>query len=180
MTTGGHERCGDCGYGYDDLPRAELSTTVRRLATEHAARLTGAPPDLLRTRRSSGTWSPLEYGCHVRDVLIVQRERLALALSADTPRFASMRREERVVENRYNEQDPADVATRLIDAAGALAAVIDTLTPEGWARTGVYNYPTTQVRTLEWVVRHTIHEEQHHLLDVDRQLASPGRTPGER
>lgn len=51
------------------------------------------------------TWSALEYTCHVRDVLAVQRERLVSALTEQRPLFAPMRRDERAVEQRYNEQD---------------------------------------------------------------------------
>jgi len=53
----------------------------------------------------------LEYACHVRDVLRFQRERVALAQAEDRPRFASMRRDERAVAERYNDQDPAVVAS---------------------------------------------------------------------
>ena len=39
-----------------------------------------------------------------------------------------------------------------------------------WDRTVVYNYPSHSVRSLRWVAVHTVHELQHHLLDVRRQL----------
>ncbi|WP_406044517.1 hypothetical protein OG799_08560 [Micromonospora sp. NBC_00898] len=38
-------------------------------------------------------WSPLEYTCHVRDVLRVQGERLALALVTEEPEFTPMGRD---------------------------------------------------------------------------------------
>ena len=45
-----------------------------------------------------------------------------------------------------------------------------TLDAAGWERTGVYNYPTPQLRTVEWIGRHTVHELRHHTVDVERLL----------
>lgn len=164
------EHCEERGYRYDDLDRVELGAAVRQLADEQAARLVQAPAARLRTRPGPRSWSVLEYGCHLRDVLTVQRDRIAHALTADSPRFSSMRREERAVEERYNDQDPASVALALAEAAEALARLLDGLQPTEWLRTGIYNYPTTRVRSVEWIARHTVHEARHHLQDVDRQL----------
>ncbi|MDQ3639939.1 MAG: DinB family protein [Actinomycetota bacterium] len=134
-------------------------------------------PDRLRARPRPNVWSPLEYACHVRDVLKMQKERIQLALVEDEPAFAPMRREERVIEDRYNEQDPAEVAKELNDAASALAQTLETLDEEGWQRRGIYHWPTTQVRSVEWIGRHTLHEGRHHLWDIDRLL---GATPSEQ
>ena len=82
-----------------------------------------------------------------------------------------MGREERILEDRYNEQDPVEVAKELTDAASALARLLETLDEDGWQRTGIYNWPTTQSRTVEWIGRHTLHEGRHHLWDIDRLLA---------
>ena len=41
-------------------------------------------------------WSALEYACHVRDVFLVQRDRLYTALVEDTPTFTPMYRDQRV------------------------------------------------------------------------------------
>jgi EmrB/QacA subfamily drug resistance transporter len=90
-----------------------------------------------------------------------------LALVEDQPEFAAMRREERVTEEQYNEHDPGVVADELVDAAGQLAATFESLDDAGWTGTGIYSWPSTQVRTVEWISQHTVHEAQHHLQDVD-------------
>lgn len=137
--------------------------------------LAATADDVLRSQPIAETWSGLEYACHVRDVFRVQRERVQLALAEDRPVFASMRREERVVEERYNEQHPAKVARQITDAAESLAATLESLGDDGWQRTGIYNWPTKRVRTVEWIGRHTIHEGEHHLKDIDRLVtAAPG------
>ncbi len=40
-----------------------------------------------RTRPAMGKWLPLEYGCHVRDVLRLYGTRLDLMLTIDGPRY---------------------------------------------------------------------------------------------
>src|SRR5260370_1338741 len=87
-----------------------------------AGRRASAPP-IFRVGREAArspvpaSWSALEYGCHVRDVLRFQRDRVALAQAEDTPEFVSMRRDDRVLEERYNEQYPTVVAAEIVTAA---------------------------------------------------------------
>jgi S-DNA-T family DNA segregation ATPase FtsK/SpoIIIE len=83
---------------------------------------------MLRTRPAEGVWSALEYACHVRDVFLVQRDRLYTALVEDTPTFTPMYRDQRVTLARYNAQDPEEVAEQLATAARLIAqafAVLD-------------------------------------------------------
>jgi hypothetical protein len=162
--------CDECGYDYDAVPRDALPDEIRRLAAALAERIAGTDASALRAHPRPDAWSALEYACHLRDVLRVQRERIVLALAETEPTFALMRRDERVTEDRYNEQDPAVVATELVEAARAVAAQLESLGDSQWQRTGVYPYPEPQIRTLEWVARHTVHEAVHHSLDVDRLL----------
>jgi hypothetical protein len=126
--------------------------------------------DRFRAHSAPGVWSPLEYACHYRDVLRVQRERIGLARKEDTPVFVPMRREERVTEERYNEQDPAAVGVQIAVAADELATTLEKLGDADWAREGVYNYPTRQLRSVEWIARNTVHEGVHHIMDIERQL----------
>ncbi len=163
-------RCDECGYDYNEPTRAQVAPRIRAFGPRYAEALAVLDDGQLRSRPAPEVWSPLEYVCHLRDVLRIQLERIQLALSQDTPEFASMRREERVTEEGYNEQDPITVVNELRVAAGQLAACLSSLQPDGWQRTGVYNYPTREVRTIEWIGRHTIHEGEHHLMDIIRQL----------
>jgi DNA segregation ATPase FtsK/SpoIIIE, S-DNA-T family len=126
----------------------------------------------LRTRQSPEQWSPLEYACHIRDVLLMQRDRLYVALVEDEPSFKPMYREERVVFDRYNEQAPSYVAVQVVMATRLLANALAGLTEEQWGRPLVYGYPTPQRRDVEWVAHHSLHEAVHHLADVDRLLAT--------
>jgi len=164
------EQCSECGYDYDDLARDEIAPALRADAAALAECIAAVPDPTLRRRVRPEVWSPLEYGCHVRDVLEVQRARVLLAQVEDEPEFVPMRRDERAVELRYNEQDPVAVNDQIAAAADALARTLEDLDTAGWERTGLYNYPTPQLRTVEWIGRHTVHELRHHTLDVERLL----------
>jgi hypothetical protein len=164
------DTCAGCGFAYD-LDRAPVAAeAIVAGAHELATVLEDAGADLT-TRRRPEEWSPLEYGCHVRDVLLVQRERVLAARRTDTPEFAPMGRDERVEHDGYRHQIPADVARQLTDAAAMFANDLSRLGPDEWDRTIMYNYPAPFERSLRWVAVHTVHEVQHHLLDVRRQLA---------
>ncbi len=165
-------RCQECSYDFESLDRAEIIRAVVSLADEHRILLTFVPPERLRDHSRQASWSALEYACHVRDVLRFQRERVALAQTEDTPQFVSMGRDERAVTERYNDQDPAVVASEITEAARQLTRALLALDEDGWMRTGIYPWPAPEVHTMEWVGRRTAHELAHHLFDDRRLLNS--------
>jgi hypothetical protein len=159
------DACPDCGFTYS-VGRAEITPWLRADADAFVDKLARFDDASVRIRPAPDVWSPLEYACHVRDVLRVQRERVQLAQREIEPHFVPMGRDERVVADRYNDQDPAEVAAELSGAAEALASFLDRLDPAGWERTGVYNYPEPSLRTVEWIAIHTDHELLHHRGDL--------------
>jgi S-DNA-T family DNA segregation ATPase FtsK/SpoIIIE len=167
------DHCDECGLVYADISPAEIPGRLRDLGPAYQARL-ARDSALLRRRPAPDVWSALEYAGHVRDVLIFQRTRLALALREDCPTFTSMGREERAEREQYNEQDPAVVGAELTAAASAIAADFAALDDAGWRRTGIYNWPERAERSMLWLGRHTVHEGEHHLADLDRVLAGVG------
>lgn len=161
--------CDECDFAYD-LDRATTAGAAIVEGAATVAGLVGAEGTDVRARRHEQVWSPLEYACHVRDVLLVQRERVLAARRRERPSFEPMGRDERVEHDGYAAQDPQDVARHVVDAAHMFANVLARVGPDDWERTVVYNYPTAQERSLRWVAVHTVHEVQHHLLDIRRQL----------
>ena len=172
------ERCVDCDFSYDELAEDAVVLAVRQVAGQFAARLDPSQvPDVahelrLRAHPIAGVWSALEYACHVRDVLLVQRARIHQAQVEERPEFTPMGREERVERDRYNEQSPATVAAELQDAARAFADDLDALDPAGWQRSGFYSWPEREERTVAWIAVHTVHELVHHLQDMDDVLVA--------
>jgi DinB superfamily len=158
-------RCAECGFVYD-LDRDEIVRRIDSDAAAFATRMRELDDDAARHRPEADVWSPLEYACHARDVLRVQEGRIELIQREDAPFLTPMGRDERVIEDRYIEQDPAVVTRELTDAARALGERLAALGPDGWERTGMYTYPDTQLRTVEWIGNHTVHELQHHHHDI--------------
>ena len=158
------DACDECGFVYAQVGAETLVDRLREFGPRYAAalRAIGEP----RRRPAPEVWSPLEYVCHVRDVFQAQRERLELAIRTDEPEFTPMGREELVVTRAYNQQDPEVALRELAAVAEELAVVL--AGPVDLDRTGVYNWPHREVRTLLWLGRHTVHEGEHHLLDVRR------------
>ena len=158
------DRCAQCGFDYATVAAATLPRRLTAFPPRYAATLRAA--DDPRRRPAPGVWSPLEYTCHVRDVFDVQHERLAAALRTDAPEFLPMGRDERAVLEAYNEQDPDVVLTGLAAAAEALAEAFAGLHAAQWERVGVYPWPERRERSMLWLGRHTVHEGEHHLLDI--------------
>ena len=163
--------CDECGFEYEldsaEAVRLEIVESIAEIAD-----IVGAGGPTLRPRRDPDIWSPLEYACHLRDVLLVQRERVLAARRVDRPVFDPMGRDERVEHDGYAGQDPQDVARQLVDAAAMFANDLDRLTPADWDRTVMYSYPKRWERSLRWVAVHTLHEVHHHTMDINRGVAA--------
>ena len=87
-------------------------------------------------RPAPGKWSPLEYGCHVRDVLRLYDYRLTLMLTQDDPLYPNWDQDETAIADRYGEQDPATVAAGLAEAAETIAGRFAAVTGDQWPRKG--------------------------------------------
>lgn len=158
------EPCPECGFVAADLARAELGTLLREDAAGWAAVL--SLPDTA-VRPDDGTWSPLEYACHVRDVHRIFGDRLALMLAEDEPTFANWDQDEAALAGRYAEQDPGAVAADLVAAAAAVAAQYDALgdAPEAtWQRRGLRSNGSEF--SVESIARYHLHDVLHHTHDV--------------
>jgi hypothetical protein len=165
------EHCDECGFDYD-LGALRPIDVLLRVAVQPYVVIVKTDAAVLQHRPAPDVWSALEYTSHVRDVMLVQRERVLLALVEDVPTFAPMHREARVELERQNEQEPADVADQLRIAAHLLADLFGVLDDDQLERTGIYNYPSPQARSIRWIGVHTLHECSHHLLDIEKLVIS--------
>jgi len=68
------------------------------------------------------------------------------------------------------------VVGQLEAAASMVAFVFGGLSDESWYRECLYDYPEPSQRSLAWLAVHTLHEGEHHLVDVARRL-TPQQTP---
>jgi hypothetical protein len=160
-------RCPQCGFDASVFPAAQVPARVRADLPTWSARLARGDA---RIRPNESTWSPLEYGAHVRDVFLLFRTRLALMLNDDDPLFPNWDQDATAIEDRYHLQDPLVVAEELTAAGEALAAEFERVADGEWERTG---RRTDGARfTVDSFARYFIHDPVHHLWDVTAERTS--------
>jgi len=153
--------CPECGFDAGSLDVATVPEVVRANAAAWQTVLTR--PDAAQRPRPD-VWSPLEYGCHIRDVFRLFRTRLGLMLDEDDPRFANWDQDETALADHYGEQDPAVVATEVATAGDEVAAAFAAVGDDEWGRQG--RRSDGAVFTVESFARYFVHDPVHHLYDV--------------
>ncbi len=154
-------RCPECGYLGSEIQPSELPELVLQATAPWAEVL--ARPDV-RTRPAPQVWSPLEYACHVRDVLLVFAERAVLIGDQEDPVFENWDQDATAIDDRYWEQDPAMVADEIATAAKVNAAVWAGIDADEWRRPG--RRSNGSAFTLDTLGRYFLHDLRHHLADV--------------
>ena len=157
-----------CGFEWDSVPARAVPVRLVEGADLIASVLREGDPEPLTRRNDPATWSVVEYGAHVRDVLYNVRDRIVVGLVEDTPTPKAMYGAARADLGLYAEDDPTTLATELELAARLFARTIRALSPEQLARTIVYGWPRDAERTLLWVAAQAVHEVEHHAADVAR------------
>lgn len=157
--------CGDCGFDSSVFDVKRTGDAIRDQAVRWATVL---HQDDAITRPRPGVWSPLEYGCHVRDVFKKFDERVQLMISQIDPHFENWDQDKTAIDDDYASQVPATVAQQLNEAAESLASSFDSVTLEQWQRRGFRS--DGSVFTVESLARYLMHDPIHHLWDVDAEV----------
>ena len=169
------DHCAQCGFDYRSVVPAEVPSALVSAGESFRKGLLAGRGEMLRRRPEPDVWSGLEYACHMRDVLLIQRERLYLALVEDTPSFARLHRDERAELAHYNRQEAGAVAEQVVMAAHLAGAAFGDLDEGQWRRRLVYNWPDSRESDVLWLAAHTVHEGKHHLGDFETVVS--GRLP---
>lgn len=156
------QRCHECGFGPERIAARDVGQRLRMTIPRWSEAL--ARPDAA-VRPADHVWSPLEYGCHVRDTCQIFGERLQLMLTQDDPEFANWDQDQTAVEDRYWAQDPQVVAAQYAETAAATASAFETVQESQWSRTG--RRSNGSVFTIESFAIYFLHDIDHHLHDVD-------------
>jgi hypothetical protein len=157
--------CEECGFDTQSFPSADIGPLTRMAAEPWPAFLSHPA---VRDRPRQDCWSALEYGCHVRDVLRMSQYRLGRMLGEANPRFDNWDQDETAVAERYDLQDPTNVAAEIVAAATALADRYDTVSGQQWSRPGVRSDGASF--SVESFGRYFLHDLMHHIVDVRRDF----------
>lgn len=157
--------CDDCGFDAGSFDSWGTGSAIRELSTRWQAVL---ERDDARERPSPTVWSPLEYGCHVRDVFRRFDERLRLMVDEVDPHFANWDQDATAVEDRYDLQDPVVVRVELSVAAAALADRFDAVRGDQWLRRGFRS--DGSAFTIDSIAKYLLHDPAHHLWDVRAEV----------
>lgn len=153
--------CPECGFDAAEYRNHDIAPAILDNAASWPAVLSR---DGVRTRPNDATWSPLEYAAHVRDVLAVYRERLRLMVETDDPLYPNWDQDETAIAQRYNEQDPAEVARRIGENAEELSDGFADLTEDEWLRVGRRSDGANF--TVSSLAKYLTHDLVHHRWDV--------------
>ena len=153
--------CPECGLEAGTLGVGEVAGRLRAATAAWTGVL--ARTDV-RVRPSAQVWSPLEYACHVGDVLRLYDERLRLMLEQDDPGYANWDQDGTAVRDAYAGQDPAAVAAQLQQAGATLAERFDGVRGQQWERPGRRSDGARF--TVASFSRYLLNDVEHHLHDV--------------
>lgn len=183
-------RCDDCGFDASRVAAADLPGLLQDLTEPWGEVLAG---DGVAVRAEPTRWSPLEYACHVHEVLEVFAGRFDLILEQDAPTLPNWDQDAAATQHGYAAADASRIAGEIPERAAALVAVLDRYgapsgegvdrpedsaeqprTPSPWGRSAVRSdgAPFTALS----LARYLTHDLAHHLHDVglgDR-IPSPG------
>jgi hypothetical protein len=164
------ESCEVCGFRWSALSPAAIPSRLR-IATDSFVDVIFSADDKADQRPSAQRWSILEYGSHLRDVLISVRERILTACIEDQPTGAAIHREERVELGFYKPDTPAEVASELECVSHLFAKTFQSLPPGYETREFTWSPVTPNKVTVLWAGAQALHEAEHHLADVEENLA---------
>jgi hypothetical protein len=153
--------CPECGFDAAATDFRDVPDLLRSSAEDWRGILAAPAAD---QRPDDGTWSPLEYGAHVRDLCRVYRMRLNLMLEDDGAGFADWDQDATAIAERYAEQDPAVVADELAAEAEQTAAAFAAVEPFQLENRGLRSDGSGF--TVDSLARYFLHDALHHLWDA--------------
>ncbi|MBV9661305.1 MAG: adenosylmethionine--8-amino-7-oxononanoate transaminase [Acidimicrobiales bacterium] len=156
--------CDVCGVVYADVTVDGALQIIATLPGRIQAAVEALPEASLRQRPQEQMWSPLEYLCHLRDLLVTATIRLHRTRTEDSPAIEPMFNDLRAARFHYNRRQLGAIVDEIADnVAGFLAEAIQ-VPDKDWDRT-LRRLPG-EIRTARWLLRQTMHEGEHHLRDI--------------
>ncbi len=154
-------RCPECDFDAGSVRPQDVAERLRQELPLWRDVLTGDDPG---QRPEPTIWSPLEYACHVRDVLVLYDRRLHLMLDEEDPQFDNWDQDETAVDQDYGSQQPGVVLDEIEAAGDTLVSSLLDVGDDQWERPG--RRSDGAVFTLDTFVRYMLHDIVHHGWDV--------------
>ncbi len=161
--------CAHCGFSWATLTRAKCAARMSA-AVEDFVDVIQRAGEQVSTRPNEQRWSILEYGAHLRDVILSVRERMVLASILDVPVGTPIYRDERVDLGFYAQDAASDVAVELQVATYLFLKTVATLPPNYEQRALIYSTRTPLEITIAGAMSNALHECEHHLDDATENL----------
>jgi hypothetical protein len=158
-------RCEECGFDAAAVDCTNVADMLRSAVLQWQTVLTVRSD--VHARPRPDVWSPLEYGCHVRDVCRVYTQRISRMLEEDGPHYPNWDQDRTAIDAAYASQNPNSVAEQLSVDGMALASMFDSVAGGEWQRTGFRS--DGAAFTVDTISRYFIHDIVHHLHDVGAQ-----------
>lgn len=117
--------CHACGIRYQDTTVESAVETLAAFPARLRAAVSALDPDSFAIRPQPGTWSPLEYLCHIRDVLVSATIRLYRSQTEDTPAIEPMFNDLRSTRFHYNRRNVAEVLNEITDNTDGFLEQVD-------------------------------------------------------
>ena len=162
--------CDTCGFLFADVTPDDVVSRLSA-ATQALATTLANSGEFARVRPSEHRWSILEYSAHMRDVLISIRERIVRATIEDHTIGVAMNRDERVNRGFYDVDTVEDLVVELGVLTRLLVKSYSLLTPAELDRPLVFSNLAPYEVTILWAAAQAVHESEHHLADVQENLA---------
>lgn len=159
--------CDQCGYDAASIEPNQLPTRLRVVAGEWRDMLGRGPIIERSPTHPDRTWTILEYGCHVRDVMELLEQRMRLMLKKRKPPKLAMWSPQEAAES-YGGADANQVAYDLAANAGKAADVLDRVRGDDWTKQG--HRGDGHVFTVDTLARYLLHDAEHHLWDAHQIL----------
>lgn len=168
-----HEVCDECGFLGGTLGLPEAVACLRELPDRWSA-VMSQDEELLRARPEPDTWCAVEYAQHVVSAIVGIEWAARRFAAGRSPDWDELPEDSLagVFEHGMHDCgrfDIADTLSSLGVVARSMANFAESLTPDEQVMIAVYDDDLV-INTIA-VIRHALHDAEHHLLDVRRGIA---------
>jgi hypothetical protein len=167
--------CPECGLDAEALRPLDAINAVRTFPYRYRAvfkALSNEPAfdEIVHRRPAPDVWSAVEYTAHAADMIDRSAPAIRRMQWEDRPTLPFFDPQGRVDSERFNDRPVMGlgVMSALETACSDMASTLETVEPEEWARTGLFDWGE---RDILATARNAVHEGTHHLHDVERVLA---------